>query len=340
MRIFLYEFVTGGGFLMGADKGPPLAGLLREGAAMITALAADFAAIKEIDVRIMHDPRTAPPQLPGVTIHRVDSPHQEQATFERLASKADWTVVIAPELSNHLLNRCRRVEDLGGRLLGPAPSVVELASDKQRMAEHLESAGVPVPAGRMLGPGQRLPRGFAYPAVLKPRLGAGSENVRLVVGPGAVVDRPSRLERFCPGLAVSVSFLCGPAGNIALPPCRQRLRGAGRFTYQGGALPLRDAHAARATALATRAIETLPPLVGYLGVDLVLGEDPGGRCDRVIEINPRLTTSYVGLRAALDPAENLAAAMLGLARQQRCRLRFRPVKIEFDADGTIREAAS
>jgi predicted ATP-grasp superfamily ATP-dependent carboligase len=55
-------------------------------------------------------------------------------------------------------------------------------------------------------------------------------------------------------------------------------------------------------------VATLPTPLGYLGVDLVLGDDPSGADDRVIEINPRLTTSYVGLRAAA--LCNLAEAML------------------------------
>ena len=53
----------------------------------------------------------------------------------------------------------------------------------------------------------------------------------------------------------------------------------------------------------------MPGLSGYVGVDVVLGND--GR-DWAIEINPRLTTSYVGLRALAG--FNLAEAMLAVAR--------------------------
>ncbi|HEV3003063.1 MAG TPA: ATP-grasp domain-containing protein, partial [Pirellulales bacterium] len=70
---------------------------------------------------------------------------------------------------------------------------------------------------------------------------------------------------------------------------------------------------------------------GYLGVDLVLGGPDDGSDDVVIEINPRLTTSYIGLRAACR--ENLAAAMLALAVRQPYNLTFRDQRIEFSADG-------
>jgi len=42
------------------------------------------------------------------------------------------------------------------------------------------------------------------------------------------------------------------------------------------------------------AIDSVSGLRGYVGVDLVLGLHAGE--DRVIELNPRLTTSYLGLR--------------------------------------------
>ena len=76
--------------------------------------------------------------------------------------------------------------------------------------------------------------------------------------------------------------------------------------------------------------------VGYLGVDLVLGEAADGSDDVVIEINPRLTTSYVGLRALAR--ENLAAAMLDVASGRTPRLSFADRQLEFDSDGTIRWA--
>jgi predicted ATP-grasp superfamily ATP-dependent carboligase len=71
-----------------------------------------------------------------------------------------------------------------------------------------------------------------------------------------------------------------------------------------------------------------------LGVDLVLGHDPSGSDDVVIEINPRLTTSYVGLRALSDG--NLAAAMLAIAAGHDVELSWQEGSIEFEAAGRVR----
>ena len=68
---------------------------------------------------------------------------------------------------------------------------------------------------------------------------------------------------------------------------------------------------------------------------MVLGADPGGADDVVIEINPRLTTSYVGLRAAAG--ENLAGVMLAVAEGKSVELSCREGStVEFESDGSLR----
>ena len=65
---------------------------------------------------------------------------------------------------------------------------------------------------------------------------------------------------------------------------------------------------------------------------MVLGNDPSGNDDVVIEVNPRLTTSYVGLRKLVR--ENLAAAMLAAAQGQAFELSTHPHRVKFAADGS------
>jgi predicted ATP-grasp superfamily ATP-dependent carboligase len=81
------------------------------------------------------------------------------------------------------------------------------------------------------------------------------------------------------------------------------------------------------------AVAALPLSQGYVGVDLVLGQAEDGSGDRVIEVNPRLTTSYVGLRALARA--NLAAAMLAVAAGERPDLCFGSEPVEFTTDGRI-----
>ena len=334
MRIFVYEFVTGGGWYSWGEGVPPES-LVREGMAMAAAIVADLATLGHTDVVLLRDHRFDHPPCGCVRTVLVASRFEELAAFKQLATESDWTIVIAPEFSGFLAQRSAIVEKLGGRLLGPDLATIRLTSDKHRTAEHLAQRNIPVPRGLPLEPHASLPIAFTYPAVLKPRGGAGSLGVRLVRSATDVdkITEPSRLEVFCGGEPVSVAFLCGPAGNRPLIPCRQRLSEDGRFSYLGGSLPLSQPCAARATGLARQALATLGPLRGYLGVDLVLGSASDGSADVVIEINPRLTTSYVGLRAVAR--SNLAQAMLRIADGCDACIVFDDREVEFDATGRV-----
>jgi predicted ATP-grasp superfamily ATP-dependent carboligase len=337
MRVFVYEYVTGGGFLSSPDE-PIATSLLAEGHAMLVALATDFAALPEVEVTTLVDHRLAALSWPSVSRQIVESAENEWRWFAHLAASADATVVIAPEFAGHLQQRCNVVEGLGRRLLGPSAELVALASDKSALLAYLADAGVRVAQGTRWRGGEPWPDGLAYPVVLKPNDGAGSQGVQLIASPPTAESLPTqgvwRIERFYPGQAASVALLTGRGATVVCRPCEQRLSADGRFTYLGGRVPLAATFEQRATRLAEQIAAALPNPTGYLGVDLVLGDDPSGVDDRVIELNPRLTTSYIGLRAACH--DNLAAAMLAAFNGRQSVLSWRDETVEFDASGDVR----
>jgi tyramine---L-glutamate ligase len=334
MRIFLYEWATGGGLV--EEPGQLPTSLVREGAAMIGALAADLVRVDGCRVAALRDPRVLQLVLPSCEIVDVLSRSSQREEFERLCAEADGTIIVAPEFDGILRKAAQAAVAAGGRLSSPSPEFVRIAGDKHRTCEMLAAAGVPVPTGIMLQGDEPLPADFTYPAVLKPFDGAGSQDTYLVNGPHDAPPAyawPRRLEQYMPGLAASAAALCGPAGRMSLAPCKQRISDDSRLRYLGGELPLAAGLAERATKLAERALDALPPAAGYVGVDLVLGREPDGRADYVIEINPRFTTSYVGLRAAADT--NLAYAMLQIAAGQLRPISFLDRPIEFDPAGNV-----
>ncbi len=340
MHLFVYEFVTGGGWYSVAPGELPPAGLMREGRAMLRALLADLAALPDATVTTLGDVRAPALAVAGCDVTPVASAAQERAALVASAARADWTIVVAPEFQGLLATRCRWVIEAGGRLLGAPVALVELTADKHRTAEYLGRNGIPTPAGRVIEPLADLPANCQYPAVVKPIDGAGSLGVRFLGGredyPGGSVDR-RRIERFCPGLPASISCLCGPQQPLFLPACEQILSPGGSFRYLGGRLPLAADLDQRAAGLAARVLNCLPDALGYLGIDLVLGPDPFGKDDYVIEVNPRLTTSYVGLRALAQG--NLAAALLAVAEGRPAALSFGREAVQFAADGRLLEPA-
>lgn len=261
-----------------------------------------------------------------------------------ISDRFEAALVIAPEMDGILTDLVRRIESRGDvRMLSPSSTFCAWASDKTQVAATLHAAAVPVPRGTLLQAGEAIPKDFPRPLVRKPNDGCGSQGVQLVedvvrCGPAVVQNSVEkifyRIEEFVPGRAVSVALIGGAAGVFSLPACAQRLSDDGTFGYFGGACPLEPKAAARAKSLALRAAAAIPEWCGYIGFDLVLGPADDGSQDYLIEVNPRLTTSYVGLRACCET--NLAAAMLDVIAGRVPNIVFRNRGVSFDSDGTVR----
>lgn len=349
MLIFVYEYTCSS-----VRFAPLPSSFLAEGRAMLTAVVEDLARANGVAVAVMlneHGDGFLPAQ-----IVRCLRDENEEAAFRKLAKAADYTLVIAPEFDELLLTRCRWVEEAGGHLLGPSASAVCLSGDKLRLGEHLAAHGIPTPEALGLGPwalgSVRAKATFTHqhpllngPVVLKPRFGAGSQMTFLVNDmtclPSAVKQAQAEawpgellLQQFVPGQAVSASLLVGQGQTVALLAGEQHLSTDGRFRYLGGSLPLSPALSERAFTLALRAVQTVPDLRGYVGVDMILGSAKDGSQDWVIEINPRLTTSYVGLRALA--LTNLAEAMVKIVAGEKIpEPKWRQTRVIFLPDGTV-----
>jgi predicted ATP-grasp superfamily ATP-dependent carboligase len=310
---------------------------------MLSAVLDDFGRLAEVETLTLFEEHFEHDVRHGVC-RRIQALNEEKA-FRELASRSDFTLIIAPELNGILETRCRWALDSGGQLLGPSLAGVQLTADKLALSRHFRENGVPSPECRSFIPGEEVPH-TVFPLVWKPRFGAGSQATYLVQDPQelpACVDRArsegwegeALLQPLLPGMAASVAFLTGPRACIPLLPAAQRLSDDGRFQYLGGSLPLPDHLSARAVQVAVRALETIPRLRGYVGVDVILGHAEDGSSDAVIEVNPRLTTSYVGLRTLAE--SNLAEALLRIALgEDSAHLLWRPGVVDFDADGTVR----
>lgn len=339
MRVFIYEFVSGGGWFHIRTPLHQVADLLKEGSAMLHALASDFAALPECEVVVFRDVRVAPLRLPrNVVVRQISSESQEAALFDRVARESDAVLFIAPEPGNCLKKRALCVEQAGEKLLAMPPAFIDIAADKWATHRALVQRGVARPETHLVKRGQPLPPGRGGQLVVKPVDGCGSAGMRKLRSASPAefwtngLGKRAIVEAYCPGVAASVALLCGPTAIYPLEACTQRLAD-NSFSYLGGACPLSAPLNERAQSLAKRAIEALPPARGYVGVDLVLGDAEDGSQDYVIEINPRLTTSYVGLRALSQT--NLAQAMLDVALGREPQLAWKPGRVTWSADGVV-----
>ncbi|MEN1679974.1 MAG: ATP-grasp domain-containing protein [Planctomycetota bacterium] len=336
MRVFVYEWVTGGGLL--GESGEELAKLKPEGDAMAGAVAEDLAAAG-VAVTVLRDDRLASNAPASAGIVRIASPEEHAREFDRLCQACDATLLIAPEFDGVLLNAARRAERIGTRLISPSSRFIEATFDKHKTCDRLAESGVATTRGTTETIGDRPPVDLRFPCVVKPLDGAGSLGCRLVRGPEdwrRLGEGPHRVEALAPGLAASVAVIGGPAGLVAAPAMTQRLASDDTLGYLGGESIVDSNLKARAQRLALKAIAACPPLHGYAGVDLVLGDDASGSQDVFVEINPRLTTSYCGLRRAV--AENLAGVMLAACEGRAATVTPTGQAVSFDATGRVRDA--
>ena len=251
MQIFVYEWATGGGLV--EEPGPLPASLVREGAAMIGALAADLLRIEGCRVVALRDPRVVQLGFGQLRSRRSAEPVLARRGIRAARRRGRCHDSHRAGIRRHLAEggparrRRRRAVDV---------AVARVHSHRGRQAADVRHAG----GGRRAGaggpscskPDEPLPAEFAYPAVLKPVDGAGSQDTFFVRGPHDAPPAyawPRRLERYMPGLPASVAMLCGPAGRIRLMPCKQRISDDGRLRYLGGELPLAAGLAERARSL-------------------------------------------------------------------------------------------
>lgn len=323
MRLLIYEWCCSGGLsgpdrraVIGADGDP--ATLVREGRAMLEALVADAVRDGGFEVVALVDAALAGDLPPGARRVPVVAGSECQALVDA-ARQSDAVIVVAPETAGVLAARAAAVRAVGGRVLAPGEGVLEIAADKQATIDTLAAAGVPVPAGRSLAANEPWPESFVRPAVRKARASTGCDGLVIVAGgpPPAPSPDATRIEAFCAGMPVGVSCLLGPRGVVPVAALRQRFLDGPVPAYVGGA-PLESAMLrARAERLATWAADTLlrrqpgRPAAGWLGVDMILGDRSDGGDDRVLEVNPRVTTSFVGL-SAVTPA-SLVRAIVAVA---------------------------
>jgi predicted ATP-grasp superfamily ATP-dependent carboligase len=337
VTVFIHEYVTGGG-RAGADLPASWAA---EGAAMRRALVEDFAAAPGVRVLMTLDHRLPDEPGPWTTV-RVE-PGQEPATFARLAAEADYTLVVAPETDGILADRSRTIEEVGGRSLGASPEAIRLAGDKWATYLRWLDHAVATPPTRRIDSGEPLPD-LLTAVVVKPIDGAGSIATFRIDRPGAALPEEvtgpeaALVQPFVPGTPMSASFLVDADGRAHLVGLtRQRVEvGKGRFEYRGGVAPYGDPGLADEPR---HALEPVRGLRGWVGVDFLWDEENGRAT--MLEINPRVTTSYVGLRGALPRGELAGAWLAAVAGWGEFRVgdlagrvhAARPVK--FDADGTV-----
>jgi predicted ATP-grasp superfamily ATP-dependent carboligase len=326
LRLLIYEHVSGGGF---ADEPIPVS-VLSEGFGMLRTLISDFKAAGHY-VTTTVDSRLARlnPPLDADCIVPVFSSREVQAAIRKVSASADAAYVIAPETEGVLQSLVESVEQTGVASLNCPASTIGKVVDKTVLQASLKKLRVPAPETLTFSVAdgvEEIKRAIhgrlSFPLIFKPSNDVGCcglsvvKNARQVAGAVGKIKRESASKRFLAqelikGAAASVSLISTGSEALSISLNRQDVTiGAPDkiSSYNGGLVPFDHPLRRRAFAVAEKIVKSFRNLRGYVGVDLVLTEEEAV----AIEVNPRLTTSYIGLRRVVNfnPAEAIVNAVL------------------------------
>jgi predicted ATP-grasp superfamily ATP-dependent carboligase len=309
----MFECFSGGGY---SDQ-KLSSSILSEAYGMARSLTSDF---KEAGHKVttLMDSRLMAFNPPNEAdkIVSVSSPHEVYEKLKELSSLVDAVYVIAPESGQVLEKLLETVEDAGGTTLNCEIDAIRRVSNKMTTYRTLENIGLRVPETVLIDIHEtaanirRLIKDLGYPLVFKPLDGVSCGGLSIVKDEkeieGAVkkIEQESMSGKFVAqkvigGNAASACVISTGKKALSVTLNRQFVTLAspdGESTYKGGAVPFDHSLKKEALRAAETAVEAVNGLKGYVGVDMILtDEEPV-----VIEVNPRLTTSYIGLKKAAN----------------------------------------
>lgn len=346
LKIVVIEYFRSGG-IAGIPLSQVPASLLEEGTAMLRALVEDCTHLPNVEVSCLLDPRIHDDLSTLPYANPCEAEETWEQAWPRLAKGADLCVLIAPEQDHCLIKAVQWMRDAGIPVLAGDPTFLQVTSDKLACYQAWASQGILTPPTFSAGDAASLQSNalvadFACPTdgwILKPRMGAGCEEVQLIGSLDRLRSICQRLESpdhwiFQPrvvGEPGSVSVLAGECLTI-MPPMKQTIEHLLGFSqYLGGAGPWREVAAHWDSTRVAQWIEAIPGKVaGWLGIDFIM---PATGQPVAIEINPRLTTSYLGLRQLC--VNNLAHGMVQAFRERVWRPRWGACEVEFSSNGEV-----
>ena len=290
------------------------ASLAYEGNMMLEALLDDLLDAGVHDICITRDPRL--PAL-GNKVKTIIPDRDIWKVWKEQLKKADAVFLVAPETDNTLYNLTKLANDSDCRLLGCSLEAVAITGSKLCTIKYLSREGIPtVPS---YSSSENIPGG-RQGWVIKPDDGVGAEHCLYFSEKETLKNYIALLENntcfivqpYIKGYSFSISLLCNDRQSKILACNEQLFRfHDGKGQLEGLIVNGITEHRAQLEKITDQIMKAIPGLWGFVGIDLIMSDEG----PLVVEINPRLTTSYVGLRQSLQ--HNPAEWLLGLLQTGR-----------------------
>jgi predicted ATP-grasp superfamily ATP-dependent carboligase len=300
VNILVFEYITGGGL---AQEELPKS-LAREGGLMLKTLIDELAVLPSVKLTVLLDQRCNALDLPQtIEIIWVSAEHSVYDLLPALIEASDLVWPIAPEMESQLLNVSKLVEDKSKRLLNSSSESIAICSDKLATLQILQKNSLlPIIDARQL---DEFSQQFIGPWVIKPKDGVGCLDCFFVSGKTEFNEISKQIKNqsnyliqpYIKGESLSLSCLF-KNGVAWLLCCNKQLVSIklGKFELNACQVNIAIKNRSDYQYLINQVAQAIPGLWGYVGIDII---QPERGQALIVEINPRLTTSYAGIHQAL-----------------------------------------
>lgn len=219
-----------------------------------------------------------------------------------IMQEADALILIAPESDGILLKLTKMASQHKALILGCKEADVALFGDKMATYLALKAAGIATIDSYLLN----TVTTFAESKyIVKPIDGAGCSETYFFACQkdlsnwlkNTIKDKKEGyiIQPFMEGTAASISCLM-QKGSAYMLSCNEQFISVehNQLTFNGCLINGMQAYSSMLEQLANQVAAAFPQLAGYVGIDVILSNNKL----YIVEINPRITTSYAGLSEA------------------------------------------
>jgi predicted ATP-grasp superfamily ATP-dependent carboligase len=318
MRTLIYEYASGGGLK------PVPSSVLCEGFGMLRTLVSDLtSAGHQVTVLLNEDISKLNPPINADFVVPLYSPEEPNKFLAALAAINNSVYIVAPETKQTLYSLVKTIEETGKTSFNNTSKSIGQASNKVALNDFLKTRGFPALQTLILKTTDRLEENtkaiskLNFPVILKPIDDVSCGGICLIKNRSQIETAIKKThadvflaQEYIKGIDASVSLIC--TGKDALPISLNQqdvllATPEADSKYDGGLVPFDHPQKEAAFRIA-REIAVFFGFCGYVGVDFVLTDDEVF----AVDVNPRLTTSYVGLSevANFNVAQAIVDAVL------------------------------
>lgn len=269
---------------------------------MLQTIVTELVTLPGIELVILLDWRCSVPELPVQTrIIRIEQNQSYVPVLQRLSQECELFWPIAPETDGALSLLAGMAAASGIPCLLSSFDTLTLCTSKYRTSHYLRKRRLNAVRTDYVSGRDSMTEGRW---VIKPDDGVAGEGSLIITEPAVLQqfrqkkpdNRRYVIQSYVPGRALSLSCLCKNGRGWLLCCNEQELdMRDGRFQLVACHVNTNSDQAAAYQQLVNLIAHAMPGLWGYIGIDLIDSVQQGLV---ILEINPRLTTSYCGIQAA------------------------------------------